>query len=82
MRIVRYMKNSGICYGIVKGAIIYELEGDVFSHYQLTGRELPLEELNILAPCQPTKIVALGLNYRSHAKEVKMKLPEDPMLFL
>jgi 2-keto-4-pentenoate hydratase/2-oxohepta-3-ene-1,7-dioic acid hydratase in catechol pathway len=82
MRIVRYMKDSGICYGIVKGAIIYELEGDVFSQYQLTGSELPLEELKILAPCQPTKIVALGLNYRSHAEELKMKLPEDPLLFL
>ncbi|MEE9503630.1 MAG: fumarylacetoacetate hydrolase family protein [Thermodesulfobacteriota bacterium] len=82
MRIVRYMKDSRICYGIVKGAIIYELEGDVFSQYQLTGGELPLEELKILAPCQPTKIVALGLNYRSHAEELKMKLPEDPLLFL
>lgn len=82
MRIVRYMKDSGICYGIVKGAIIYELEGDVFFQYQLTGREFPLEELKIFAPCQPTKIVALGLNYRSHAEELKMKLPEDPLLFL
>ena len=82
MRIVRYMKDSGIGYGIVKCALIYELEGDVFSQYQLTGSELPLEELKILAPCQPTKIVALGLNYRSHAEELKMKLPEDPLLFL
>ena len=82
MRIVRYKKDSETCYGIVKNAIVDELEGDIFSQYQLTGREFPLEELKILAPCQPTKIVALGLNYRSHAEELKMKLPEDPLLFL
>jgi 2-keto-4-pentenoate hydratase/2-oxohepta-3-ene-1,7-dioic acid hydratase in catechol pathway len=53
-----------------------------FTQYEFTEKKYPMEELEILAPCQPTKIVALGLNYRSHAEELKMKLPEEPLLFL
>jgi 2-keto-4-pentenoate hydratase/2-oxohepta-3-ene-1,7-dioic acid hydratase in catechol pathway len=38
--------------------------------------------VNFLAPCVPTKIVAVGLNYRDHARELGMAVPEDPLLFL
>jgi len=82
MKVVRFRKKNSIRYGIIEGVIVNELEGDPFTRYQFTGKKYPLEELTILSPCQPSKIVALGLNYRSHAKELKMKLPEDPMLFL
>jgi 2-keto-4-pentenoate hydratase/2-oxohepta-3-ene-1,7-dioic acid hydratase in catechol pathway len=41
-----------------------------------------LSEARLLAPCEPSKIVAVGLNYRDHAEELNMKLPEDPLLFL
>ena len=58
------------------------MQGDIFAQYEYTEKKYPMEELEILAPCQPTKIVALGLNYRSHAEELKMKLPEEPLLFL
>jgi 2-keto-4-pentenoate hydratase/2-oxohepta-3-ene-1,7-dioic acid hydratase in catechol pathway len=33
-------------------------------------------------PQQPTKIVLVGLNYRDHAKELEMPLPDEPLLFL
>lgn len=83
MRVVRFRKNgSGTYYGIVEGAVVNELKGDIFSRYELIDRKYPIDELKILAPCQPTKIVALGLNYYSHAEELKMKLPEEPLLFL
>ena len=39
-------------------------------------------EVRLLAPCEPSKIVAVGLNYRDHAEELNMKLPEEPLLFL
>jgi 2-keto-4-pentenoate hydratase/2-oxohepta-3-ene-1,7-dioic acid hydratase in catechol pathway len=41
-----------------------------------------LSEVKLLAPCAPSKIVAVGLNYRDHAEELNMKLPEEPLLFL
>lgn len=41
-----------------------------------------MEDVELLAPCCPSKIVCVGLNYVEHAKELKMKLPEEPVLFL
>jgi len=46
--------------------------GDVYS----------LDEVELLAPCRPSKVVCVGLNYAEHARELKMKLPEKPILFL
>ncbi len=43
---------------------------------------IPLNTLTVLAPCAPSKIVAVGLNYRTHAAEVRMELPQEPILFL
>lgn len=44
--------------------------------------EVPLEGLEILPPIMPTKIVCVGLNYKKHASEMKMPLPDEPVLFL
>lgn len=41
-----------------------------------------MEDVELLAPCCPSKIVCVGLNYVEHAKELNMKLPEEPILFL
>ncbi len=41
-----------------------------------------MNEVNILPPVQPTKVVCVGLNYRDHAEELNMDLPEEPILFL
>jgi len=38
--------------------------------------------LKILAPITPSKIVAVGLNYKDHAKELKMPIPKNPILFI
>ncbi|HUI40125.1 MAG TPA: fumarylacetoacetate hydrolase family protein [Methanothrix sp.] len=46
------------------------------------GEVLTPESVELLAPCLPSKIVCIGLNYREHAQELKMKLPEEPILFL
>jgi 2-keto-4-pentenoate hydratase/2-oxohepta-3-ene-1,7-dioic acid hydratase in catechol pathway len=46
------------------------------------GEVLALEDVQLLAPCQPTKIVCVGLNYVEHARELKMQIPEDPVLFI
>ena len=35
-----------------------------------------------MAPCEPSKVVAVGLNYKAHAKEVNKPLPEEPMIFI
>lgn len=46
----------------------------------LTG--LALDEVKLLAPVAPSKIVCVGRNYREHAAELGNKMPEEPLLFL
>jgi len=70
--IVRFMKD-----GIVRGGS-YSVENGIISG----GELLKPEEVFLLPPCQPTKIVCVGLNYVKHAQELKMPLPEEPILFL
>ncbi len=50
--------------------------------YQLDGREHRLDEVKLLAPCTPSKIICLGVNYRSHAVETGLPVPPVPLLFL
>jgi 2-keto-4-pentenoate hydratase/2-oxohepta-3-ene-1,7-dioic acid hydratase in catechol pathway len=42
----------------------------------------PLAACRVLAPVEPSKVVAVGLNYRAHAAEFSMEVPAEPILFL
>ena len=57
------------------------LEGDVFGA-PVVGARLAGEEPAVLAPVAPSKIVAVGLNYRDHAAEMNKALPDEPLIFL
>lgn len=82
MKFVRFKKEGEILYGSVEGDSVKELRGDIFTDYTILDKSFPLSRVEILAPCTPSKIIAVGLNYRSHAAEVKMELPEEPILFM
>ena len=57
------------------------LDGDLFGDYR-PGAALDPAELRVLPPVIPTKIVAVGLNYRDHAREMGKALPSEPLIFL
>jgi 2-keto-4-pentenoate hydratase/2-oxohepta-3-ene-1,7-dioic acid hydratase in catechol pathway len=78
-RYVRYARGERIAHGILEGDAIRELSGGFLAGSELTGREDRLDQVRLLAPCEPSKIVAVGLNYRSHVGE--RQTPEFPGLF-
>jgi len=82
MKIVRYQDGPSVKWGVIEASSIREMEGDPFGHFHLTSKAKKLGEVRLHAPCIPSKIVALGLNYRDHAEEVKMPIPEKPLLFI
>ncbi len=49
---------------------------------QFTDIELEPESYQLLAPCAPSKIVAVGKNYANHAAEMGTPVPQEPLLFL
>jgi len=82
MKIIRYQDGPKINWGVIEGEAIREMEGDPFGHFHLTSKVKKIGEVTLLSPCLPSKIVALGLNYRDHAEEVKMAIPKEPLLFI
>lgn len=59
----------------------YLLNGDPFGVHTV-GAALDTEAPRLLAPVLPSKIVAVGLNYRDHAAEMDKPLPDEPLIFL
>jgi 2-keto-4-pentenoate hydratase/2-oxohepta-3-ene-1,7-dioic acid hydratase in catechol pathway len=82
MKIVRFQDGPLVKYGVIEKETIREMEGDPFSHFHLTSKAKKIGETKLLSPCLPSKIVALGLNYRDHAEEVKLPIPDKPLLFI
>ena len=84
MRIVRFAMQGRTGYGILEGEKIEVLWGTPFEGglAKTAGEVLSLPEVTLLAPCEPTKIVAIGLNYRDHAAEIGHPLPDEPLIFM
>ena len=82
MKIVRFVQGDASGYGLVEGNLIYTLEGDPYGDFGPGIRVGRLGRVKLGSPCQPTKIVALGLNYADHATEAGLPLPEQPIIFL
>jgi len=66
---VRFAADGRVAYGILEGEAIQELAGDLFASPTRTGRAWPLANVQLLAPVEPKKVIAVGLNYRSHLGE-------------
>lgn len=78
----RFEADGAVRWGIVKGKSVHEILPDPFAAFELTGFAWPLKNLRLLAPVQPSKIVAVGVNYSDHAKEFGKAPPPEPLIFL
>jgi 2-keto-4-pentenoate hydratase/2-oxohepta-3-ene-1,7-dioic acid hydratase in catechol pathway len=76
---IRYRHNTTTAYGILDGETVRELRGDLFGDHKETGTTHRLADVKLLYPCEPPKILAVGLNYKSHLGE--RKAPEHPEIF-
>jgi 2-keto-4-pentenoate hydratase/2-oxohepta-3-ene-1,7-dioic acid hydratase in catechol pathway len=80
-RFVRTTMKGGVNWGTVEGDVVYRLDTppwDTWTRGETIGS---LEELALLAPTAPTKIVCVGRNYAAHAAEHAAELPSEPLLF-
>ena len=85
MKYVRVEYRNGleqqICYGILEDTTVQLLTDAPWNGGCPTER-VPLLRCNLLAPVTPSKVVAVGVNYRSHAEEMGDEVHADPVLFL
>jgi 2-keto-4-pentenoate hydratase/2-oxohepta-3-ene-1,7-dioic acid hydratase in catechol pathway len=78
-RYVRYQKDSTVAYGILDGETVHEIRGGLFGAREETGATYPVAEVKLLYPCEPSKILAVGRNYKSHLGD--RQAPERPEMF-
>lgn len=81
MRIARCQTSASIEYGIIDGETIQLLESEPFEKLAIKA-DKPLQEVKLLAPCVPGKVVAFGINYAPHASEINFDIPKEPLVFL
>lgn len=79
MDIIRFNYDNDIRYGVLKKTnVIEELRINIFEQIVKTGKEISIDEVEILPCVSPSKIIGIGLNYYDHIKESGLKVPENP----
>ncbi len=95
VKYVRYSQAGRVAYGILEGDVIRELRGNFLAGSTATGKTFRTAEVRLLAPVEPSKVIAVGLNYKTHLGErpsaaypgLFAKLPtciigaEEPIIF-
>lgn len=86
MRIARIAQPTGMSFAVLEGegpgATAAEIEGHPFAQIKLTGQRWALEDVRLLAPILPSKVVCVGRNYADHAAELGNEVPKEPLIFL
>ncbi|RJQ50740.1 MAG: FAA hydrolase family protein [Actinobacteria bacterium] len=82
MKLVRFAHQDTIRHGMVEDDTIIAISGGFFGPMQSMEETFAIEDVRLMSPTTPSKVVAVGLNYRDHAEELGMPLPSEPILFL
>lgn len=76
---VRYSLNGAVSYGRLEGDRIQPLAGSILDNPKPAGRPVAANSVKLLYPCVPSKVLAVGLNYKSHIGS--QPAPKRPEIF-
>ncbi|MBX6311664.1 MAG: fumarylacetoacetate hydrolase family protein [Isosphaeraceae bacterium] len=79
IRFARFRAGQVESYGIVEGDRVRRISGDPFGAWQKTEATFPLADVELLVPVRPSKVLAVGLNYKSHLGD--RPTPRVPEIF-
>ena len=82
MRIVKFYYKKRQEWGVIKEKGIRLLKNPPFKKIEYSGIVVGQRQTSFLAPAEPGKIIMVGLNYKNHAKELGMRIPKEPVIFL
>ncbi|MFZ5351595.1 MAG: fumarylacetoacetate hydrolase family protein [Bacillota bacterium] len=82
MKFVRFEHKGKTSFGLLEDNGVKVIKGNLFGEYHITDNKLPIGAVRLLAPCKPSKIVAVGLNYIDHIREMGHEMPGYPMIFI
>ena len=84
MKIVRYASKAGPAHGSLdENGSVYAISGDIFGDVDIGGRVADADDLTLLAPVDPPKLIGVGGNYLAHLEEGgdDAFVPQFPMVF-
>ena len=76
---IRFTNNKISSFGVLEDNIVTVYEGDMFNGPSKTDVTLKLEDITIVNPCKPSKMIALWNNYQSLATEKGLSKPNNPL---
>ena len=79
---VRFARGADEGFGVLEGEGIAVHEGDMFEAPRPTGQVLALDEVSLLVPVRPGKVVGLWNNFHALAAKLGAVIPEVPLYFL
>lgn len=82
MKLVKIRRAEGARWGVLRDGVVHLIEGTPYDSVKETGETAEFDEKSLLAPCDPTKIVAIGKNYFEHAVEFGEPVPHNPTIFI
>jgi 2-keto-4-pentenoate hydratase/2-oxohepta-3-ene-1,7-dioic acid hydratase in catechol pathway len=82
MKIYRFRWKRRTLHGVLQEENLHPVKGSLFGEFETGDESLPIGEVKLLAPVEPSKIVAIGMNYKDHAAERGKPLPPEPLIFL
>jgi 2-keto-4-pentenoate hydratase/2-oxohepta-3-ene-1,7-dioic acid hydratase in catechol pathway len=77
----RFQKGDDIFHAKVVEGELFRLEGDVFGSPSFARSPTPRKGVKTLVPVVPSKIIAVGVNYADHAREMGRELPKEPLIW-
>ncbi|MFT4588326.1 MAG: 2-keto-4-pentenoate hydratase/2-oxohepta-3-ene-1,7-dioic acid hydratase in catechol pathway [Candidatus Binatia bacterium] len=78
----RFQKGDDIFYAKVVDGELFKLKGDVFGSPSFAKKSTPRKGIKTLIPVQPSKVIAVGLNYVDHARESGLEPTKEPLFWL
>jgi 2-keto-4-pentenoate hydratase/2-oxohepta-3-ene-1,7-dioic acid hydratase in catechol pathway len=66
----------------VEGELVRPQTAAPWAGGTVAGGTVPVAEVELLAPVEPSKVVCVGRNYRAHARELGNEVPLEPLLFI
>ncbi len=81
MKFTRFAIDSHVFTGVVTNEGIKEIEGDMFTSWEYTGRTFSQSDVKLLSPLEPNQIIGIGANFVAKIEDLPSELPEIPVFF-
>lgn len=79
---VRFDNGHKVAYGLLEEDKVVLLDGCIFGKWEKTDKQYDLKDVKLLAPCEPSKVVGVGINYKEVVNKKGDPMPEEPIIFL